>query len=79
MSRNRFRAPPHLVVVSRDAPPTSNQTASVAEYVGKVALELAKLAQAEGFATLGYLLESVALEAGAEAAASGLPAETSES
>jgi hypothetical protein len=74
MSRDRSGARPHLVVVTHSgAEPASNEHASVAEYVGKVALELAKLARAEGFATLGYLLESAALEAGAEAAAGGRP------
>jgi hypothetical protein len=80
MSRGRSRAHPHLIVVTRSgAEPTANERASVAEYVGKTSLELAKLAQAQGFATLGYLLESAALEAGAEAAARGQPAETPES
>jgi hypothetical protein len=41
-----------------------------AEYIGLRALQLAQRAHAAGFAKLAYLLESAALEAGAEAAAS---------
>jgi hypothetical protein len=77
MSRDRSRGRPRLVVVAHsggDSDPAPNAHARVAEHVGKVALELAKLARTEGFATLGYLLESVALEAGAEAAAGWQPA-----
>lgn len=48
----------------------ANGSAAVAADIGIAALELAKRAQAAGLTTLGYLLESVALEAGAEAAAS---------
>jgi len=47
--------------------------ASVAEYIGIAALELARRAQAAGLTTLGYLLESAALEAGTEAATQRWP------
>jgi hypothetical protein len=52
---------------------------AVAEDIGIAALELAKRAQAAGLTALGYLLESVALEAAAEAAASNWPADAAES
>ena len=40
----------------------------IAADIGTAALELAKQANGAGLTTLGYLLESAALEAGAEAA-----------
>ena len=45
-----------------------NDGGSVAEHIGVAALELACRARAAGLTTLGYLLESAALEAGTEAA-----------
>jgi hypothetical protein len=45
----------------------SYDSAKIAEEIGIAALKLAKRAQAAGLPTIGYLLESVALEAGAEA------------
>lgn len=78
MSRDRSRDRPHLAVVPRSGEqPAPPECENVAEYIGKVALELAGLAQAFGFPTLSYLLERAALEAGAEAA-SGRPAGTPE-
>ena len=51
--------------------------AKVAEDIGIAALELAKRARDAGLTTIGFLLESVALEAGAEAAARQLAADVS--
>jgi hypothetical protein len=48
--------------------PMPDDSAKIAEEIGFAALKLAKRAQAAGLLTIGYLLESVALEAGAEAA-----------
>lgn len=45
-----------------------HETAAVAEQIGFAALALAKEANRAGLTTLGFLLESAALEAGAEAA-----------
>jgi hypothetical protein len=56
-----------------------NESAAVAEQIGLAALALAKEANSAGLTTLGFLLESAALEAGAEAAASRWPAEIAES
>lgn len=50
----------------------------LAEEIGVVALELAKRANTAGLTNLGFLLETVALEAGAEAVARRWPAETAE-
>jgi hypothetical protein len=50
-------------------------SAQVAEDIGIAALALAKRARDAGLTTVGYLLESVALEAGAEAAARQWPAD----
>jgi hypothetical protein len=44
-------------------------SAKIAEDIGMAALELAERARTAGLTTIGYLLESVALEAGAQAAA----------
>jgi hypothetical protein len=48
-------------------------SARVAEDIGTAALDLAKRARDAGLTTVGYLLESVALEAGAEAVARQWP------
>ncbi len=53
-------------------------SAEIAEDVGIAARGLAKLAHEAGLTTIGYLLESVALEAGAEAAARQWPADIAE-
>lgn len=50
----------------------------IAADIGTAALELAKQANGAGLTTLGYLLESAALEAGAEAASSAWPADATE-
>jgi hypothetical protein len=56
--------------------PAVENTAKIAEDIGIAALVLAQRAHAAGLETLGYLLESIALEAGAEAAATQSPADT---
>jgi hypothetical protein len=48
-------------------------SAQVAEDIGMAALDLAKRARDAGLTAVGYLLESVALEAGAEAASRQWP------
>ena len=53
-------------------------SAEIAEDIGIAALGLAKLAREAGLTTIGYLLESVALEAGAEAATRQWPADIAE-
>jgi hypothetical protein len=58
--------------------PAINDSASVAEEIGLAVLELAKRAQGVGLTMIGYLLESVALEAGAQAAARQAPADAAE-
>ncbi len=68
----------HVAECSAGGRPAES-SAAVAENIGVAALELAKRAQAAGLTTLGYLLESVALEAGAAAAASSWPADAAES
>ena len=50
----------------------------IAADIGTAALELAKQANGAGLTTLGYLLESAALEAGAEAASYGGPADAAQ-
>lgn len=55
--------------------PLHGETAAVAEQIGFAALALAKEANCAGLTVLGYLLESAALEAGAEAAARKWPAD----
>ena len=54
-------------VAAGDAAPADS--AKIAEDIGMAALELAERARTAGLTTIGYLLESVALEAGAQAAA----------
>ncbi|HEX3937649.1 MAG TPA: hypothetical protein VHX43_09100 [Xanthobacteraceae bacterium] len=49
--------------------PASFDTARIAEELGVEALDLAKRARDAGLTTLGFLLESAALEAGAQVAA----------
>jgi hypothetical protein len=64
---------------ARSAPqadrPFQPETAAVAEQIGLTALALAREANGAGLTTLGFLLESAALEAGAEAAARRWPAD----
>ncbi len=57
--------------------PAPNDRAITAEDIGIAALDLARRAHGAGLFTIGYLLESVALEAGAEAAAGRRPADVS--
>lgn len=53
--------------------PASFNTVQIAEEIGMEALDMAKRAQAAGLPTLGFLLESVALEAAAQADAATWP------
>jgi len=57
------------------APPDAGR---IAADIGATALQLAKYANSVGLTTLGYLLESAALEAGAEAASRAWPDDTAE-
>jgi hypothetical protein len=50
----------------------------VAENIGIAALELADRARDAGLSSIGYLLEMVALEAGAQAATRQWPAESAD-
>jgi len=59
-------------------PPVPDETAAAAEQIGLAVLALAKAANCAGLTTLGFLLESAALEAGAEAAAHRGPADTAD-
>jgi hypothetical protein len=54
-------------------------SSKVAEDIGIAVLELADRARNAGLSSIGYLLEMVALEAGAEAAARQWPAESADS
>ena len=49
--------------------PASCDSSQIAEQLGMEALDMAKRARAAGLTTLGFLLESAALEAGTQAAA----------
>jgi hypothetical protein len=53
-------------------------SAKVAEDIGIAVLELADRARDAGLSSIGYLLEMVALEAGAEAAARQWPVESAD-
>ncbi len=53
-------------------------SAEIAEDIGIAALGLAKLAREAGLTTIGRLLETVALEAGTEAATRRWPADVAE-
>jgi hypothetical protein len=55
-----------------------NDSTTIAEDIGIAALKLAKEAHAAGLATLAYLLESAALEAGAQAVGRPSPADAGE-
>src|SRR5579863_2805937 len=85
----RFQARNTMSRVNRSGPQTGgrwNRTAAdeaapidsakVAEAIGMAALELAQRARAAGLTTLGFMLESVALEAGAESSAQQWPADS---
>lgn len=58
--------------------PGRADSAQIAEDIGVAALELASRAHAAGLPTIGFLLESAALEAGAQAATRRWPADASE-
>jgi hypothetical protein len=55
--------------------PAANDDARIAEDIGLAALDLAQRARAAGLTTVGYILESAALEAGAAAVGMRLPAD----
>jgi hypothetical protein len=57
--------------------PASFDTSQIAEQLGMEALDMAKRAHAAGLSTLGFLLESAALEAGAQVAALQCPEDAS--
>lgn len=52
--------------------------AQIAEEIGMAALDMAQRAQAAGLPTLGFLLETVALEASAQADAAKWPSDAPE-
>lgn len=58
--------------------PEPVDSAKVAEDIGIAVLELADRARDAGLSSIGYLLEMVALEAGAQAAARQWPAENAD-
>ena len=65
------------VTAERAAAPLDSS--KVAEDIGIAVLELADRARDAGLSSIGYLLEMVALEAGAEAAARQWPADGADS
>ena len=69
MSRTRPNHFPASAGSAAAEAPASFDTARIAEELGMEALGLAKRARAAGLTTLGFLLESAALEAGAQVAA----------
>ena len=69
LNQNHFtQRSPHNGADGNAGGPLPHDSAKIAIEIGIAALALAKRAQAAGLPTIGYLLESVALEAGAEAA-----------
>jgi hypothetical protein len=72
----RTRAVRRLVPAARK--PTPREAATLAHDIGLAALDLARQARAAGLTTICYLLERVALEAGAKAAAGQPPSDTAE-
>ena len=58
--------------------PVSVNSAKIAEDIGIAALKLATRAHDAGLTTIAYLLQTVALEAGAEAATRQWPADVAE-
>ena len=79
MSRADVSRPPDEGLADESAGKTRiYNSAEIAEDIGIAALGLAKLARDAGLTTIGYLLESVALEAGAEAAMRQWPADIAE-
>jgi len=76
MSRGgSIRLPADLEPANGDAEPAPSDIPKIAEDIGIAVLGLAKRAHAAGLTTIGYLLETVAIEAGAEAAARQWPAD----
>jgi hypothetical protein len=76
MIRGGFvRLPAHLEAENGAGEPAPSDSAKVAEDIGIVVLGLAKRAHAASLTSIGYLLETVAIEAGAEAAARQWPAD----
>ncbi|MGB7037424.1 MAG: hypothetical protein WBD71_18095 [Xanthobacteraceae bacterium] len=69
MSRHKRNHLPEPAGVKPADDPCAFNTARIAEQIGMEALGMAKWARAAGLTTLGYLLESAALEAGAQVAA----------
>ncbi|MGB7077917.1 MAG: hypothetical protein WBD53_12080 [Xanthobacteraceae bacterium] len=69
MSRHKRSHSPEPAGLKPADNPTSFNTARIAEEIGMEALGMAKWARAAGLTTLGFLLESAALEAGAQVAA----------
>ncbi len=79
MSRADVSRPPAEGLADESAgKPMPCNSAEVAEDIGIAAFGLAKLAREAGLTTIGYLLETVALEAGAEAATRQWPADIAE-
>jgi hypothetical protein len=77
MSRIGIRRLPPGGAADDRGKPHADDSAEIAEEIGFAALELAKRANAAGLMTIGYLLESAALEAGAEAAERQSPIDAS--
>jgi len=79
MSRGDVSGPPAEGLADESAGKTRPyNSAEIAEDIGIAALGLAKLAREAGLTSIAYLLESVALEAGAEAATRQWPADIAE-
>ncbi len=78
MSRADFSRPKAEGVADESRKPLSYDSGKTAEDIGIAALKLAKRARDAGLSTLGHLLETVALEAGAEAATRQWPADAAE-
>lgn len=77
MSRANLRRTPSTTRHAKKAASRRRavDSAQIAEDLGVAALELAKRARAAGLTAIGHLLETVALEAGAEAATRQWPAD----
>jgi len=79
MSRADVSRPPAEGLADESAGETRPYNgAEIAEDIGIAVLGLAKLAREAGLTSIAYLLESVALEAGAEAATRQWPADIAE-
>jgi len=71
LARNPTRASPR----GRGAAVEPTDCARVAEEIGIAALKLAQRAHAAGLTSIGYFLETVAIQAGAEAATRQWPSD----